>query len=321
MHWQQFIKVVGRGKNHARDLDQHQAMQLYQAMLAEKIAPLQLGALLMAFRIKGESQAELSGFYHAIQQNLTVIASDPTVPTFVIPSYNGARKQPNLTPLLILLLRQCGFAVFCHMTDTDPDRITTAAICQQLGIPLASQCAEAETQLWQQQLALISLKDLCPSLSRLLDLRWQLGVRHSGHALAKLITPVTGHQVIQLSSFSHPAYLPKVEQLFAEHKINALLLQGCEGEVYANPRRTPAMDYIQGESGSIKRLIEAQAEATVIDLDPRSIMDTAAWINQVVERKTPVPSAIKKQLACCFIASRRAENIAHAFLKIAEYGY
>lgn len=321
MHWQQIIKVIGRGKHHARDLDQEQARLIYQAVLAEEIDPLQLGALLIAFRVKGESQTELSGFYQAVQQQLTIIEAQPDVPTIVIPSYNGARRQPNLTPLLILLLCRCGFSVFCHMTHNEPERITTADICRQLEMPMATNRSEAETMLHQQRLALITVDHLYAPLAKLLDLRWQLGVRNSAHSVVKLITPVVGDKVIQLSSVSHPEYLPKIGQLFAQQQVNALISQGCEGEIYANPRRVPAMDYIDSVTGSNTRLIDAESESAIDVIDDRSASACAQWFRQVIGHKQPVPASIRKQLACCFMASGQAASLPQALSCVADCGY
>ena len=55
------IKEIGRGKNAARDLNREDARALFAAMLAGDIPDLQLGAVLMALRIKGESLEELAG--------------------------------------------------------------------------------------------------------------------------------------------------------------------------------------------------------------------------------------------------------------------
>lgn len=44
MDYSKIIKEIGRGKNHARDLDQSTAYELYKAMLAEQVLALELGA-------------------------------------------------------------------------------------------------------------------------------------------------------------------------------------------------------------------------------------------------------------------------------------
>jgi anthranilate phosphoribosyltransferase len=50
------------------------------------------------------------------------------------PSYNGARKQANLTPLLAILLHKLGFPVVVHGVSEDPTRVLTETIFEMLGI-------------------------------------------------------------------------------------------------------------------------------------------------------------------------------------------
>ncbi|XNM71340.1 hypothetical protein ACLK1Y_04395 [Escherichia coli] len=52
----------------------------------------------------------------------------------VIPSYNGARKQANLTPLLAMLLHKLGFPVVVHGVSEDPTRVITETIFALMGI-------------------------------------------------------------------------------------------------------------------------------------------------------------------------------------------
>lgn len=98
MDYSKIIKEVGRGKNHARDPDVDTARALYSRMLDGEVAELELGGILIALRIKGEGEAEMKGFYEAMQQKTLRLTPPVAVPMpIVIPSYNGARKQANLT--------------------------------------------------------------------------------------------------------------------------------------------------------------------------------------------------------------------------------
>jgi len=65
--YRKIIKEVGRGKNHARDLDHETARTLYTHMLNGDVPELELGGILIALRIKGEGEAEMRGFYEAMQ--------------------------------------------------------------------------------------------------------------------------------------------------------------------------------------------------------------------------------------------------------------
>ena len=97
-----YIKEIGRGKDGARALDRSAAADLFGQVLDGAVTDLEVGAFCLAMRIKGETDQEMAGFLDATHARLQHIsASSPVV---VLPSYNGARKLPVLTPLLALLL-------------------------------------------------------------------------------------------------------------------------------------------------------------------------------------------------------------------------
>jgi len=57
-----FIKEIGRGKDGARGLPLDQAKTLFSAILRGEVSDFELGAVLIALRVKGESHDELIGF-------------------------------------------------------------------------------------------------------------------------------------------------------------------------------------------------------------------------------------------------------------------
>ena len=77
------LKLIGRGKDGARPLDEAQACDVFAAALDGRLSDVQLGAFLMAMRIKGESTAELTGFLSAAQQRALPLTSD--VPVVLLP--------------------------------------------------------------------------------------------------------------------------------------------------------------------------------------------------------------------------------------------
>src|SRR5215217_6198050 len=115
-----FIKEIGRGKNAARDLTREDAQSLFSAMLAGGVPDLQLGGILIALRVKGESLEELAGFAAASEASYAHLQplAGSAIPV-VIPSYNGARQLPNLVPLLALLLAKAGVPALVHGVSAD----------------------------------------------------------------------------------------------------------------------------------------------------------------------------------------------------------
>ena len=55
------IKEIGRGERGASDLDEADARKLFGTMLDGGVPELELGAILIGLRMKGEAIAELSG--------------------------------------------------------------------------------------------------------------------------------------------------------------------------------------------------------------------------------------------------------------------
>ncbi len=77
--------------------------------------------MLIAFRIKAESEAEMQGFYQAMDERVMKLQAPTGKPLpVVISTYNGARRQANLTPLLALLLAKEGVPVLVQRRDQRP---------------------------------------------------------------------------------------------------------------------------------------------------------------------------------------------------------
>jgi anthranilate phosphoribosyltransferase len=139
-------------------------------------------------RIKGETAEELAGFMDAVRPRPLPLAA-PSTPV-LLPSYNGARKLPNLTALLALLLARDGVPVLVHGPLTDPGRVTSAQVFEALGLPPALSPEAAQAQWAAGQPVFMPLAVLHPALDQLLALRRVLGLRNPGHTLAKLLPAV-----------------------------------------------------------------------------------------------------------------------------------
>ena len=323
MEYNKIIKEVGRGKNHARDIDFATARDLYRQMLAGAVPDLELGGILIALRIKGEGEEEMLGFYQAMQERVMQLTPPANQPMpVVIPSYNGARKQGNLTPLLALLLSRLGFPVVVHGVSDDPTRITSEAIFAALDVPAVHNAEQAQAKLAQGELVFMTVATLCEPLDRQLSLRWKMGVRNSAHTLAKLATPFAEDAALRLSSVSHPEYIPRVGKFFQAIGGRALLLNGTEGEVYANHQRFPAISLI---NGSEPQLMLPRQDEVITDRDAlpeaKDADTTAAWITRCLNREVAVPEALRQQIACCYVATGRAADIAEGLVQIDAAGY
>jgi anthranilate phosphoribosyltransferase len=287
----QYIKEIGRGPRGARPLDRAQAADLMGQVLDGSITDLELGAFCLAMRIKGETADEMAGFLDAAHARMTRMPASQR-PVVVLPSYNGARRLPVLTPLLALLIARRGLPVLMHGTATEDSRITVPDVLAALDHPPLTQIRA----LADGEAAYAPLELLSPALKRLLDVRRAVGLRNSGHSMVKLMKPCTGAAVI-VSSYTHKEYAESMSAVFQLEGATALLLRGTEGEPVADARRLPQMDgFIRGRHVAL----ELGQKGTLTDLPdlPRDIdaATTAAYIRDVLDERRPIPLSMAQQV-------------------------
>jgi anthranilate phosphoribosyltransferase len=301
-----YLREIGRGAQGARHLKLEQAHDLMAQVLDQHVSPLEIGAFAIGMRMKGETVDELQGFVQALHERLEPLESDR--PVIAIASYNGARRLPNLVPLLALQLARAGARVLVHGLEHDPDRVTTAQVFDALGRPPA-RSAEAVTQAWQRDgCAFVPTAVLSPALERLLQVRRTIGLRNSGHTVAKMLNPVRGAPCLRLLSHTHPEFGQLMAGYAEQARAHMAILRGTEGEAVADPRRMPRQQiWLAGvrqadlasepEAGSLAALPELPAA-----IDPAT---TAAWIQATLRGDRPLPAPIERQAQLLLAALSR----------------
>ena len=295
------IHELGRGARGARPLSRDDSRDLFAAMLSGDVSDLELGGILIAYRIKGETADELAGMLDACHATMKPIAAPSDAPiAVVIPSYNGARKLPNLTPLLALLLAARGIPVLVHGDAADGwGRVASASVFAALGVAACSDTADIELALQSRRIAFAPIEVLSPALARMIELRERLGVRGPAHTLVKLIQPFAT-PALRLVNYTHPQYRDEMAKLFLEGRIagpaGVLLARGSEGEAVADPRRQVAVEWLQ--NGVATTLVDAASGTGVASELPtsRDAEITARWIEQALTGEVALPASLQKQV-------------------------
>jgi len=286
-----FLKVIGRGSKGAGDLDRDQAKEVFRQILDDKVSDLELGAFCIAMRIKGESISELMGFMDAIEPHLNLLNLGSR-PTIILPSYNGARKQANLTPLLAGMLSSYGFTVLVQGVEKDQTRVTSYEIFKSLSWPILNNKNQFGELLTINQPIFCPLNVISPALQKLLDIREQIGLRNTGHVLAKLINP-TLQNPWQVSNYTHPEYPEKLREFFQLRAANAILMRVNEGEPTASLQRLPEMHFLfssKQESSSPEERFEESNPFFEIDAQ-----STASVTQQILSGQVRCPGSILRQ--------------------------
>lgn len=301
-----YIKEIGRGKDGARALTREQSADLLGQVLDGTVTDLEVGGFCLAMRIKGETTDEMAGFLDAAHARLHKLP-DNGLTTVVLPSYNGARKLPVLTPLLALLLARQGVPVLVHGTATEDKRVFASAVFAELGVLPAT----GVQPLPAGQVAFVPTEVLCAGLKRLLDVRRVVGLRNPAHSLVKLMNPCAGQAFI-VGSYTHPEYATSMAATWALTGAHALLLRGTEGEPVADARRTPRMEIFQAGQ---RTEVQPQQDGPLAQLPSLPAVDaanTAAYIRAVLNDSLPIPTPIALQVEHILRALEHHDSPAHA---------
>ena len=287
-----WLREIGRGRDGARALARGEAAELFGQVLDRTASDLEVGAFCIAMRVKGETTSEMNGFLDATEARIDAWpeSADPTRPLLVLPSYNGARRLPVLTPLLALLLARRGWPVLVHGMRSEARRITASDVLSLLGVAPRSGGGAVATGA----VATVATSTLHAGLARLLSVRETIGLRNSGHSVVKLLAPAGA---VLVTGYTHGEYQETMHAVCVERGRAALLSRGLEGEPAADPRRTPRYDaFLRGEH----RLVQSQEGGTLAEVPglPAAIdaETTARWTERVLEGREPLPPGLARQV-------------------------
>ena len=314
-----YLKEIARGRNAARDLTRDQARALFDAMLAGQVDDVALGAILVAWRVKGESLDELRGMLDALTAHVRPMRMPArrAMPVLV-PTYNGARKMPNVVPLLALLLAREGVPVLLHGAHQEAQRVGTFEVLDHLGYAAATTVEEAEAMLEERLLAPLPIELLSADLARVLNLRARTGVRNCAHTLAKLLLPqgTSPQAACRLVAVTHPDFQKLMRDLLAAEHGNAFLMRGLEGEPVVRLHSPQPIEQVAMDGGLVTHLMgDGEPELLLPTRDARA---TAEWTREVLAGRVATPVALARQASLIAAHCRSAGAASRPALRLVK---
>ncbi|MDP2109776.1 MAG: DNA-binding protein YbiB [Thiobacillus sp.] len=287
------------------------ARALGAALLDGGVPELETAAFLVAFNQHDPGLDAWLGLHAALAERLPGLAAPPgPFRTVVLPAYHGVRSHPHLTPLLALLLKSFGIPVLIHGVLEGGGGTAAAYVLRELGVMPCGTVAQVNAKLLDEGIGFAPVALLSPGLAALLALRARLGIDGWATRLA-LLADVLGEHSVRVTPVASGAELPGVRTVLEALGGHALLLQGCEGEAFADPLQRPEMVLVQDGQG--QPVYEAQSAASApANLPAPDARATGAWIAQVMREHLPLPLPIRNQLAVCLYAAGYTEDLNQA---------
>lgn len=270
-----FIKILGKGKTGSRALNQQQAYQAMQMILAKQVEDVQLGAFLALLRVKEETPEELAGFTRAAREHINA----PSIAVDIDwPSYAGKKTQHPWYILSALLLSQNGLRVFMHgALGTSNDRLYTEHTLAALNITPCQSWNEVEQNLNQSNFAFMPTQCFSPELTKLLELKRLLALRSSVHSMARLFNPFNAPTSLQ--GIFHPNYAPAHQQasILLGQK-NSVSFKGQNGEAEIRLEADSKLSMVKN-SLAIDSIWARSLNTKPSDVAPNGDYIAAVWAN------------------------------------------
>lgn len=280
---QKFIAKIGKGQKASKDLTWEEAKQAMRMLIEGQATPVQVGAFLLAMRMKVESIAELASFTSAAREYVAPLKIPRDLALVDLPTYAGKRDTFHAVIASGIVAVAAGAAVLMHGYDGVPGRVASASILARLGIPIDLEPKRVAEVVAAKGFGYLDIALYHPPVARFLDLRQELGVRNLFHPVARMLNPARAPS--QVIGLTHPPYFEKtVEALKMLGSQRALVIRGVEGD----PELSLA---------AVTRVLELREERVIpLQLQPKDVGMGMGSFNSMAACATEEEAALLRSI-------------------------
>lgn len=248
--FRELLKTIGSGVHTGKDLSRSEAAVATRQMLLKEATPAQIGAFLIAHRIKRPSPEELAGMldiYDELGPRLEIdhLPFDKPVVIFGNP-YDGRTRTVPVTPITTLMLVASEVPVVLHGGGIMPTKygVPLVTLWQGLGVDFTQQnLAQTQQFLEKTGLAFIYIPNHFPLADHLVPYRDQIGKRPPIATMELMWLPCTGN-IHPISGYVHPPTEERFLKTFALKGISYFTsIKGLEGSCDLSCSRTAIIGF------------------------------------------------------------------------------
>ena len=299
--FRELLKRVGSGTHTSKNLSRGEAATATRMMLLQLATPAQIGAFMIAHRIKRPTPEELAGILDTFDQlgnKLQICPQHQHPPVVLGNPYDGRSRTVPVTIITALILASVDIPVVLHGGDCMPTKygIPLKDIWQGLGVSFKeSNITQAQNIYNQSNIGFIYLPQHFPAANNFITFREQIGKRPP-FATAELVwCPIEGNHHL-VAGFVHPPTEERFRETFKiRHRKHFTLVKGLEGSCDLSRNRTGIIALSIPEKG-IERLLLDPGDYSLngADITFESNAQAIALIKEVIqgENSQLFPAAI-----------------------------
>ncbi len=241
--FRELLQKVGSGPHTGTNLTRSEAAIAMRLMLLQEATPAQIGAFMIAHRIRRPTGEELAGMLDAYEElgpQLSVVASEYPVMVMGSP-YDGRSRTAPLGPVTALILAAAGCPVILHGGDRMPTKQgePLVDIWQGLGVDWTRLSLEQVQQVLETTgLGFVYLPTHFPLAQGLVTYRDQIGKRPPLATMELIWVPYAGPAHV-VPGFVHPPTEGMFQMAFSLRGITRFTtVKGLEGSCDLPRERT-----------------------------------------------------------------------------------
>ncbi len=256
--FKQFLRKVGSGVNTSRGLTREESAKALKLILTEKASPAQIGAFMMAHRIRRPEPQELAGMLDAYKELGPLLTSQegqkPPI-CFGMP-LDGRTKTSPIYPLTTLILLSANQSVILHGGKRMPVKygVTPVELFKAIGLSLTNLPIQKVQECFNKNgFSLIHQPDHFKLAENMISYREEIGKRPPIASMELIWTAHQGNHLL-INGFVHPPTEKRaIETLTLLGENNIITIKGLEGGIDI-PISRPCITGHK-EENTIKRLI------------------------------------------------------------------
>jgi anthranilate phosphoribosyltransferase len=193
-----------------RTLSIEEARLAMGAVMDGAATPAQLGALLVALRMRGETVQELAGFATAMQERATVVEA-PAGAIDVVGTGGDGSGTFNVSTASALVVAAGGVPVAKHGNRAITSRSGSADVIEALGIRMEHDAVSAAADLRALGFAFLFAPAFHPAMRHAGPTRREIGVRTAFNLIGPLTNPARARRAVV--GVGDPAAAPRIAEV------------------------------------------------------------------------------------------------------------
>ncbi|MDX2229588.1 MAG: anthranilate phosphoribosyltransferase family protein [Leptolyngbyaceae cyanobacterium bins.349] len=253
--FRELLRKIGSGPHTGESLTRTEAAAATRMMLLQEATPAQIGAFMIAHRIRRPTGEELAGMLDAYEELGPVLKPIATQPIILGIPYDGRTRTAPIAPLTALMLATAGCPVILHGGDRMPTKEGDPLILfwQGLGVDWTQlSLPQVQSVFEQTGLGFLYLPHHFPLAQGLVPYREQIGKRPPFATMELMWSPYGGDAHV-IPGFVHPPTEGMFQTAFALRGVTTFTtVKGLEGSCDLPRERTAILGL--GPSEPLERL-------------------------------------------------------------------